>query len=136
MEVRVTREEVIEPDDTRLEHAGIKGMKWGVRRYQNKDGSLTPEGKKRYDSADSQKVTAIRKKNISEMSNQELKDANYRLNLEKQYKDLTKKKSIGKKAVTAFIATAGTIVAIEGAAKTYERIGRLALEKISKMSVG
>ena len=32
-----------------LNHAGIKGMKWGVRRYQNKDGSLTPEGKKRYD---------------------------------------------------------------------------------------
>ena len=28
-------------------HWGIKGMKWGVRRYQNKDGSLTPAGKKR-----------------------------------------------------------------------------------------
>ena len=31
-----------------LYHHGIKGMKWGVRRYQNKDGSLTPAGKKRY----------------------------------------------------------------------------------------
>lgn len=29
-------------------HAGIKGMKWGVRRYQNKDGSLTDAGKRRY----------------------------------------------------------------------------------------
>lgn len=29
-------------------HHGIKGMKWGVRRFQNKDGSLTPEGQKRY----------------------------------------------------------------------------------------
>lgn len=28
-------------------HHGVKGMKWGVRRYQNKDGSLTPAGKKR-----------------------------------------------------------------------------------------
>lgn len=32
-----------------LQHAGIKGMKWGVRRYQNPDGTLTEEGKKRYD---------------------------------------------------------------------------------------
>ena len=29
-----------------LYHWGIKGMKWGVRRYQNKDGTLTSEGKK------------------------------------------------------------------------------------------
>ena len=31
-----------------LYHHGIKGMKWGVRRYQNPDGSLTAAGKKRY----------------------------------------------------------------------------------------
>lgn len=30
-----------------LAHHGVKGMKWGVRRYQNADGSLTPAGKKR-----------------------------------------------------------------------------------------
>lgn len=32
-----------------LYHHGIKGMKWGVRRYQNSDGTLTNAGKKRYD---------------------------------------------------------------------------------------
>lgn len=32
-----------------LYHHGIKGMKWGVRRYQNKDGTLTDVGKRRYD---------------------------------------------------------------------------------------
>lgn len=30
-----------------LSHYGVKGMKWGVRRYQNENGSLTPEGQKR-----------------------------------------------------------------------------------------
>ena len=33
--------------DSVIEHHGIKGQKWGVRRYQNPDGTLTPEGKKR-----------------------------------------------------------------------------------------
>lgn len=36
-------------DNNELKHWGVLGMKWGVRRYQNKDGSLTPAGKKRYD---------------------------------------------------------------------------------------
>lgn len=34
--------------ENELQHWGIKGMRWGVRRYQNSDGSLTPAGQKRY----------------------------------------------------------------------------------------
>ena len=30
-----------------LYHHGIKGQRWGIRRYQTKDGTLTPAGKKR-----------------------------------------------------------------------------------------
>ena len=34
--------------DEYLEHFGIKGQKWGIRKYQNPDGTLTEEGKQRY----------------------------------------------------------------------------------------
>lgn len=37
-----------ETQDGVLYHHGIKGMKWGVRRYKNLDGSLTARGQKRY----------------------------------------------------------------------------------------
>ena len=38
-----------------LYHHGIKGQKWGVRRYQNEDGTLTEEGRKKY-ARDQQKI--------------------------------------------------------------------------------
>lgn len=55
--------------DGEIYHWGIKGMKWGVRRYQNPDGSLTPAGRKRLEKADykwakkkTDKITAQAKK--------------------------------------------------------------------------
>lgn len=104
-------------DKNCLAHYGVLGMKWGKRK------SRTP-------SADSEKVKAIRKKSVDEMSNQDLRDANNRLQLERQYKDLTKKTSIGKKAVKAFIGTAGTITAVTAAAKTYKKVGNAAIDKL------
>lgn len=46
--------------ENELQHHGIKGQRWGIRRFQNKDGSLTPAGEKRY-AIESNKTIQINK---------------------------------------------------------------------------
>ena len=57
-----------------LYHWGIKGQKWGVRRFQNKDGSLTAAGKKRYAHLDTvRKNEADRYKRMAEAEEKSFK---------------------------------------------------------------
>ena len=84
-----------------LMHWGVKGMRWGVRRYQNKDGSLTAAGKKRRAKLEGEleklgggkkpeSDDAPKKKSVSEMSNKELQEHTTRMQLEKNYHDAQK----------------------------------------------
>lgn len=68
-----------------LQHHGIKGQKWGVRRFQNADGSLTTAGKQRA-SATKKRTDA---KNWGTLTNAQLKQKIERLQLEKQLRALT-----------------------------------------------
>lgn len=75
-------------DDKVLAHHGTKGMRWGIRKYQNKDGSLTPAGRKRY--ADDDNVSDDYKKHhtsksVKSMSDKELRERLNRLAMEEQY---------------------------------------------------
>lgn len=157
--------------ENELIHFGIKGMKWGVRRYRNKDGTLTPAGKKRYDqdirdNASKKKENRIdtsnpdpdrwvredltrakkvvdtssdlvrtaktieretrpqskkKRMDLSNMSDQELRQKINRELLERQYNDVFGKEeapkiSKGREYANKILETAGTVLAVTSSA--------------------
>lgn len=111
-----------------LEHHGILGMKWGVRRFQNKDGSLTAAGRKRYgvgekmdtDIKGDSAVTKRVKKAYNEMSDSDFKNK-YGITKEKYRKRVNKYGDPYKKSPAAKIGRA------------LEKDKRRTSEKLSKM---
>lgn len=116
----------VRPDE--LYHHGIRGMKWGVRRFQNSDGTLTEAGRKRLSKIEGQeaklaekkaavtggksgaasKTGTSKKKSAKDMTDEELKKVNNRMQAEinyyERYDKLNPKKvSAGKQFADKFV---------------------------------
>lgn len=59
-------------DSQYLQHYGIPKMRWGIRRFQNEDGSLTEEGRKRYGKEKKSKIKAEQKEPPKPLTNEEI----------------------------------------------------------------
>lgn len=107
-------------------HYGIKGQKWGVRNYQNPDGTLTEAGKARYDDTGNYK-------NPEKMTTEDLIKSSNRLNLEYNYKRLQDvsteekrrnetNKAIGKAALASLLSVGATFGATFGIGALYNKM--------------
>lgn len=130
-----------------LVHHGIKGQKWGIRRYQNKDGSLTPAGRKRVAKLESQYMALTRKK-ISSKSTQstrpktieertkELQSQKAYLQTQKDILDLNRQiaslkpdtRSAGKKFIEKNAPAIGKIV--------WDSVGKNTVQKVIDKKLG
>ena len=125
-------------DEGILAHYGVLGMKWGVRRYQNKDGSYTPQGRQRYRKSPEQVESEAQKKSVTRnrgaLTNAELKEWIERQKLEIELRELTKTnlspaqrfvedvlKDVGKKTLTTMMTGAALYGAKAAVGKQFDR---------------
>lgn len=127
-------------DTNNLYHHGIPGMRWGIRRYQNKDGTLTSAGRRRMSKDDKERATFFKnrkskvkeepkEKSIKEMSDAELQAKINRLRNEQTLASLQPEKvSRGKR----FIQSLGSNVIAPAAKEAGKRVLTDYLTKVGK----
>ena len=129
-----------------LAHHGILGQKWGIRRFQNPDGSLTPAGRKRakklkneYRLLTGKKLKGKipkedpKKKSIKELNDNELSDRLKRLRNEKEARNLEKDlSSNGKK----FVRTIGSAVIAPAAIEAGKNVLTKMFTKMANDALG
>lgn len=122
-----------------LKHHGILGQKWGVRRFQNEDGSLTSAGKKRYKvDLDNSFSGKIRNKQYSQVI-QEIKNTRNAIRENSEYENNPSK--IGKSKVSSHIRSKQLsrdkkrLAELLEAKKELEDISKYALEKDKKKKI-
>lgn len=96
-----------------LAHYGVKGQKWGIRRYQNEDGTLTSEGQKKYGWYYSGQINRLaREKNRTDYKKPETKERK-----QKEYDAALKKAEVSRIAASAW-AYAALAVSVASIANT------------------
>lgn len=114
-------------DDNFLAHYGKKGMKWGVRK-----------GRSVKLSKDHKQVMNLKQKKIPELSNDQLRTINNRLNLERNYKQLNpsviKRGQMHVNEALAAVAVVSSIITLSQtpAGKAAIKLGKETLSKIKK----
>lgn len=116
--------------ENKLQHWGILGMHWGVRRRNPSPESPSSTSTK---SQDHERKIELKKKKISEMSNDELIALNKRMQLEKQYKELSSNDiSAGRKFVNSLMNQAVKEVESYAMKQVSNKVAEMLKAKVTK----